>query len=97
MGFVLDKLWLGLRRIVTIGSLSIGIVITCSNILAKPAQSAEQIRFWYPPVGEFTIYIKDLEQFAKKGKLSKRLEFYLGRLSSEQQSSARNLSHPLQN
>lgn len=51
MGFVLDKLWLGLRRIVTIGSLSIGIVITCSNILAKPAQSAEQIRFWYPPVG----------------------------------------------
>lgn len=89
MGFVLDKLWLGLRRIVTIGSLSIGIVITCSNILAKPAQSAEQIRFWYPPVGEFTIYIKDLEQFAKKGKLSKRLEFYLGRLSSEQQNQVR--------
>ncbi len=100
MGFVLGKLGLGLRRIVTIGSLSMGLAIACTNILAKPAHSAEQIRFWYPPAGEFTIYISDLEKFAKQGKLSKRLEFYLGRLSSEQQNQLRetlatryNISH----
>jgi predicted dienelactone hydrolase len=100
MGFVLGKLGLGLRRIFTISSLGIGIVIACTNILAKPAHSAEQIRFWYPPAGEFTIYISDLEKFAKQGKLSKRLEFYLGRLSSEQQTQLRetlanryNISH----
>lgn len=100
MGFVLGKLGLGLRRIITIGSLGMGMAITCTNLLAQPAHSAEQIRFWYPSAGEFTIYISDLEKFAKQGKLSQRLEFYLGRLSSEQQTQLRktlatryNISH----
>jgi predicted dienelactone hydrolase len=76
-------------------SLGVGIAIAiCSNfanILANPtaAHSAEQIRFWYAPFGEFTIYISDLEKFAKEGKLTKRLEFYLKKLSPPQQAQFR--------
>jgi len=99
MGFVLDKLGRKVRRIIT-GSLGMSLAIACTHILANPAHSAEQIRFWYPPAGEFTIYISDLEKFAKQGKLSKRLEFYVERLSLEQQNQLRetlatryNISH----
>ncbi len=70
-----------------IASLGFGIAIAIGNIFANPtpAYSAEQIRFWYTPFGEFTIYVSDLEKFAKEGKLTKRLEFYLERLSPQQQ------------
>lgn len=72
-------------------SLGFGVAIAFGNIFANPTlvQSAEQIRFWYAPFGEFTIYISDLEKFAKEGKLAKRLEFYLERLSPQQQTQLR--------
>jgi predicted dienelactone hydrolase len=74
-----------------IASLGFGVAIAIGNIFANPTpvQSAEQIRFWYAPFGEFTIYVSDLEKFAKEGKLTKRLEFYLERLSPQQQTQLR--------
>lgn len=85
---------LGLKLIdrrALIASLGFGIAIAIGNIFANPApvHSAEQIRFWYAPFGEFTIYVSDLEKFAKEGKLTKRLEFYLERLSPQQQTQLR--------
>ncbi len=89
-------------RKASVSSLGIGIAIACSSIFSDltPAHSAEQIRFWYPLAGEFTIYVSDLEQFAKEGKLSRRLELYLGQLSPQQQTQFRealstryNISH----
>ena len=89
-------------RIVSISSLGICLAIACSNIFSDltPAYGAEQIRFWYPLAGELTIYVSDLEQFAKEGKLSRRLELYLGQLSPQQQAQFRealstryNISH----
>ena len=95
-GFVMGGFWLKFSdRRSAIASLGVGIAIAiCSafaNIFANPtaAHSAEQIRFWYAPFGEFTIYISDLEKFAKEGKLSKRLEFYLEKLSPPQQAQFR--------
>ncbi len=91
--------FLGWRdRLAIISYVGMGIAIAFSNI--APVHSAEQIRFWYPPVGEFTIYVSDLEKFAKEGKLSRRLEIYLGQLSPQQQAQFRealstryNISH----
>ncbi len=89
-------------RLASVGSLGIGVAIACSAFFSNStsANSAEQIRFWYAPAGEFTIYISDLEKFAKTGKLSKHLEFYLGQLSPQQQTQVRetlsshyNISH----
>ena len=89
-------------RIVSISSLGICLAIACSNIFSDltPAYGAEQIRFWYPLAGELTIYVSDLEKFAKEGKLSRRLELYLGQLSPQQQAQFRealstryNISH----
>ncbi|MEA5489263.1 alpha/beta hydrolase [Pseudanabaena sp. CCNP1317] len=51
----------------------------------SPAISAEKVSFWYPPFGQFTIPIPDLETFAKSGKITKRLAFYLDHLSPSQQ------------
>ena len=78
-------------RIASMAPLGIGIVIAFSNTFSNltPAYSAEQIRFSYPLVGEFTIYVSDLEQFVKEGKLSRRLELYLGQLSPQQQAQFR--------
>ena len=98
MGFGRGKFRVGFGHLINLCSLSFGMAIACINIVA--AHGAEQIRFWYPPAGEFTIYISDLEKFAKEGNLSKRLEFYLGRLSTSQQTQIRetlstryNISH----
>lgn len=92
---------LGFRDLTAaIASCGLGIAIAFSHILPSPAYSAEQIRFWYSPAGEFTIYIDDLEKFAKEGKLSKRLGFYLDRLPEQQKAQFRealstryNISH----
>ena len=74
-------------RIASIAPLGIGMALAFSNVFSNltPAYSAEQIRFSYPLVGEFTIYVSDLEKFVKEGKLSRRLELYLGQLSPQQQ------------
>ncbi len=67
----------------------VGLAIAYGQLLGlAPANSAEQIRFWYPPFGEFTIHIKDLEQFTQ-GQTPPRLEPYLGQLSPQQQSQVR--------
>ena len=67
----------------------VGLAIACGQIFgAATAHSAEQIRFWYAPFGEFTIYVKDLEEFAQ-GQMPPRLANYLGRLSPQQQAQVR--------
>ena len=96
----MGNFWLRLSdRIGPVNTLIAGIVITVFNLFSDPiaVESAEQIRFWYPPAGEFTIYVSDLERFAKDGKLSKRLAFYLERLSSQQQAQWEHLSLALSN
>ena len=100
MGFGRGKFRGGLSYLMNLCFWGFGIAIACTNIFVHPADSAEQIRFWYSPAGEFTIYVSDLEKFAKEGKLNKRLEFYLGRLSPTQQTQIRetlstryNISH----
>ena len=100
MGFGRGKFRGGLSYLMNLCFWGFGIAIACTNIFTNPAQGAEQIRFWYSPAGEFTIYVSDLEKFAKEGKLNKRLEFYLGRLSPTQQTQIRetlstryNISH----
>ncbi len=90
--FVMGSFWLKFSdRKALIASLGFGIAIAVGSILTNPitAYSAEQIRFWYAPFGEFTIYVSDLEKFAKEGKLSERLEFYLEKLSPQQQAQFR--------
>ena len=76
-----------------ISSLGISVAIALTNIFTNPtpAHSAEQIRFWYAPFGEFTIYTSDLEQFVKEGQINKRLELYLGRLTTQQQIQVRDI------
>ena len=100
------KSWLKFRSVKrAIASLGMGLTIAAVNIFVNfanptPTYSAEQIRFWYAPFGEFTIYINDLEQFAKEGKQSDRLSFYLSKLTQQQQTQVRealstryNISH----
>jgi len=80
--------WLKLHSVKgAIASLGVGLAIAAANIFSNPtpAHSAAQIRFWYAPFGEFTIYTSDLEQFVQEGTASSRLEFYLSKLTSEQQ------------
>jgi predicted dienelactone hydrolase len=76
-----------------ISSLGISIAIALTNIFANPtpAHGATQIRFWYAPFGEFTIYTSDLEQFVKDGQINTRLELYLGRLTTQQQTQVRDI------
>ncbi len=76
-----------------ISSLGISIAIALVNIFASPtpAHGAAQIRFWYAPFGEFIIYTSDLERFVKDGQINKRLELYLGRLTTQQQTQVRDL------
>jgi len=76
-----------------ISSLGISIAIALANMFSNPtpAHGAAQIRFWYAPFGEFTIYISDLEEFVKDGQINKRLELYLGRLTTQQQTQVRDI------
>lgn len=49
-----------------------------------PALAAEHITFLYPPFGEFSIAVADLEVFAKEGRVTPSFAFYLNRVSPEQ-------------
>ncbi len=65
-------------------------IVICSAIpIKEPAFSAEKLSFWYSPYGQFIISIADLETFAKEGKLTNHLAFYLDKLSSSQQAELR--------
>lgn len=65
--------------------LSCGLGLTMLSALwAIPALGAERIAFFYPPFGEFSISVRDLEVFAKEGKITKDFAFYAKRLTSRQ-------------
>ncbi|MFN9856605.1 MAG: alpha/beta hydrolase [Pseudanabaena sp.] len=72
-------------------AITLAVAIALGSAITKqsPAMSAEKISFWYPPFGQFIIPISDLETFAKTGKLTKRLAFYLDHLSPSQQAELR--------
>ncbi|MEP0854161.1 MULTISPECIES: alpha/beta hydrolase [Cyanophyceae] len=63
-------------------SLCLGILSTALS--AIPAFGAERIAFFYPPFGEFYISIKDLEIFAKEGKITPEFAFYANRVKPQQ-------------
>lgn len=58
---------------------------------AIPTLGAEQITFFYPPFGEFSIAIKDLEIFAKEGKVTEDFAFYARRANPAQLTALRDL------
>ena len=94
MKFMMGNLGQKLRDLkALISSLGISIAIALANMFSNPtpAHGAAQIRFWYAPFGEFTIYISDLEEFVKDGQINKRLELYLGRLTTQQQTQVRDI------
>jgi len=68
-------------------AIAVVVAISLGSAISKPSPviSAEKISFWYSPFGQFTIPIPDLETFAKSGKITKRLAFYLDHLSPSQQ------------
>jgi predicted dienelactone hydrolase len=72
-------------------AIALAVAIAFGSAIPKPSPviSAEKISFWYPPFGQFIIPISDLETFAKTGKLTKRLAFYLDNLSISQQTELR--------
>ncbi len=61
--------------------LAIAILITVA--IAQPTIPAERIDFNYSLLG-FNLKVKDLESFAKDGKVSNSLNFYLKRISPKQ-------------
>ncbi len=69
-------------------SLGMGLLTT---LCAIPAFGAERIAFSSPPFGEFYVSVKDLEIFAKEGRITPSLGFYTKRLNPEQQASLRDL------
>ncbi|BAZ41295.1 hypothetical protein NIES4101_72590 [Calothrix sp. NIES-4101] len=58
---------------------------------ATPGLSANRIAFYYPPLGEFTISADDIELFAKEGKITEDLAFYINRIPKAQRSQFREL------
>ncbi|WP_319420575.1 alpha/beta hydrolase [Pleurocapsa sp. FMAR1] len=62
---------------------SFAIAITTTLAIKSPAISAERIDFNYSLLG-FKIQVEDLEAFAKHGKISSSLNFYLKRISPKQ-------------
>jgi predicted dienelactone hydrolase len=63
--------------------ISLGIGIS-SVFIPVVAEAAERITFNYPPLGEFYIQVDDLETFAKTGKITSELAYYLDRLPPQQ-------------
>ncbi|NJP22447.1 MAG: alpha/beta hydrolase [Hydrococcus sp. CRU_1_1] len=56
--------------------------------LQLPIHSAERINFNYGLLG-FNIKVEDLAIFAKEGKITRHLNFYLKRISAEKQEKLR--------
>lgn len=68
---------------------SVGLLSTL--ITATPGLGAEQIKFFYPPFGEFSLSVDALEVFAKEGKITSELEFYASRAKPQQLAQLREL------
>jgi predicted dienelactone hydrolase len=60
-------------------------------LTATPSIAADQIAFYYPPFGEFTLSTQSLETFAKEGKINKDLAFYAERATPQQLAQLREL------
>ncbi|ARV63275.1 dienelactone hydrolase [Nostocales cyanobacterium HT-58-2] len=64
------------------GAFAFGIL---SNIVTTtPGLGAEEIEFYYPPFGEFSVSTSSLEAFAKEGKVTKEFSFYAKRVKPQQ-------------
>ncbi len=77
--------WLG----TTLSSLTFGFL--CTTLTATRGIAAERIIFNYPPFGDFDIDTKDLEVFAKQGKITSNFAFYVDRVNAQQLSQLRDL------
>jgi predicted dienelactone hydrolase len=60
-------------------------------LTATPSIAADQIAFYYPPFGEFTLSTESLETFAKEGKITKDFAFYAERATPQQLAQLREL------
>lgn len=58
---------------------------------ATPGLSANRIAFYYSPLGEFTISADDIEIFAKEGRITEDLAFYINRIPKSQRGQFRQL------
>ncbi|NET06908.1 MAG: alpha/beta hydrolase [Symploca sp. SIO2B6] len=67
---------------------SLGLGVICTILSAIPVNAAERIYFDYGPLA-LSISVDSLETFAKEGKINKELEFYLKRVSEENQATFR--------
>ncbi|MBD2777587.1 alpha/beta hydrolase [Iningainema tapete] len=72
-----------------LGAFTFGVL---SNlVITTPGLGAEQIAFYYPPFGEFTLSTRSLEIFAKEGKITSEFGFYAKRIKPEQLAQLREL------
>lgn len=64
-----------------------------ATVLAGPgrAWSAERLGVFLPPLIEFSLPVEDLARFAHNGAVSRQLDFYLRRLTPEQQAALADL------
>lgn len=67
---------------------SLGVGAICAILSTIPVNAAERIYFDYGPLG-LSISVDSLETFAKEGKINKELEFYIKRVSEENQATFR--------
>ncbi|PAX51774.1 alpha/beta hydrolase [Brunnivagina elsteri] len=72
-----------------LSALSGGIFSLLSS--ATPGLSANRIAFYYSPLGEFTISADDIEIFAKEGRITEDLAFYINRIPESQRGQFRQL------
>lgn len=65
--------------------------LTSTVLTATPSIAADQIAFYYPPFGEFTLSTQSLETFALEGKITKDFAFYAERATPQQLAQLREL------
>lgn len=71
-----------------LGAFSFGILSGITP--TTPVLGAEEIKFFYPPFGEFSISTASLEVFAKEGKINSEFSFYAKRVPPQQLAQLRN-------
>jgi predicted dienelactone hydrolase len=69
----------------------LGLILGSLVATAVPAVGAERLTFVYPPFGEFSIAVRDLEIFAQERRITPDLAFYLKRIPPAQQAQLQNL------
>ncbi len=68
------------------------LIATISTVaISLPARSVDLITFNYPPLGDFSISVKDLDAFANEGKITPDLAFYTKRIKPKQLKQIQNL------